>query len=48
MGGVEKMLKLDNPFCKGVYVYNGILTNKTIGNKIHLPYQDLELLLSAF
>lgn len=48
LGGVEKMLKLDNPFCKGVYIYNGILTNKTIGNKFHLPYQDLELLLSAF
>ena len=48
MGGVENMLKQDVFFCKGVYVYNGILTNKTIGNKFHLPYQNLELLLSAF
>lgn len=47
-GGVESMLKHDNSFCKGVYAYNGILTNKTIGNKFSLPYQDLELLLSAF
>jgi alanine dehydrogenase len=47
-GGVENMLKQDHAFCKGIYVYNGILTNKTIGHKHNLPYQNLELLLSAF
>ncbi len=47
-GGVENMLKQDHAFCKGIYVYNGILTNKSIGKKYNLPYQDLELLLSAF
>jgi alanine dehydrogenase len=47
-GGVENMLKQDHTFCKGVYSYNGILTNKTIGKKFNLPYQNLELLLSAF
>lgn len=47
-GGVENYLKHDHAFCKGVYSYNGILTNKTIGQKHKLPYQNLELILSAF
>ncbi len=47
-GGVENMLKQDHAFCKGVYVYNGILTNKTIGKKYNIPSQNLELLLSVF
>ena len=47
-GGVENMLKQDHAFCNGIYVYNGILTNKTIGKKLKLPYQNLDLLLSAF
>lgn len=47
-GGVENYLKHDHAFCKGVYSYNGILTNKSIGQKHKLPYQNLELLLSAF
>lgn len=47
-GGVESMLIKDRAFCKGVYVYNGILCNSTIGKKFGLPSRDLELLLSAF
>lgn len=47
-GGVENMLKQDHAFCKGVYVYNGMLTNKTIGEMFNMPHQDLELLISAF
>ena len=47
-GGIDKMLKRDAPFCKGTYIYNGILTNKYIGNQFGLPSQDLELLMAAF
>lgn len=47
-GGIENMIKQDQQFINGIYVYKGILTNKTIGNKFNLPYQNLELLLSAF
>jgi alanine dehydrogenase len=47
-GGIDKMLKRDAPFCKGAYIYNGILTNKYIGKQFGLPTQDLELLMAAF
>jgi len=47
-GGTENLLKHDRGFCKGVYLYNGTLTNKTIGDRFQLPYQNLDLLLSAF
>lgn len=48
IGGIDKMLKHDVHFCKGAYIYNGILTNKYIGNRFGLPSQDLELLMAAF
>ncbi|HDO27000.1 MAG TPA: alanine dehydrogenase [Bacteroidetes bacterium] len=48
LGGIDKMLKKDAAFCKGAYIYNGILTNKFIGDLYDLPWQDLELLMAAF
>jgi alanine dehydrogenase len=48
LGGIANMLKRDSAFCKGVYIYNGILTNKFIGELYDLPSQDLELLMAAF
>jgi len=47
-GGIQKMLKQDLAFCQGVYIYNGILTNKHIGDLFDLPSQNLELLMAAF
>ncbi len=47
-GGIENMLKQDRNFRKGVYIYNGILTNNYIGNMFNIPSQDLELLMAAF
>ncbi len=47
-GGIEKMLKQDLAFCQGVYIYNGILTNKQIGELYDIPSQNLELLMAAF
>jgi alanine dehydrogenase len=47
-GGIEKMLKQDMAFCQGVYIYNGILTNKHIGELFDIPSQKLELLMAAF
>ena len=32
----------------GVYLYNGTLTNKYLGESLHLPFKDLKLLLAAF
>jgi len=47
-GGIERMLKQDIGFRKGVYIYNGTLTNNYIGSMFGIPAQDLELLMAAF
>jgi len=48
MGGIDTTIKKDNTFNKGVYMFNGTLTNKNIGDMFDLPSQDLDLLMSAF
>jgi len=48
MGGFDNLLKNDRGIRKGVYMYNGVLTNQNIGEYFNLPYQDLDLLLAAF
>jgi len=47
-GNTEQMLKHDHYFRKGVYMYNGTLTNNHIGNMFGISSQDLELLMAAF
>jgi len=47
-GGVESFLKNDSGIRKGVYMYSGVLTNRSIGEYFNIPYQDLDLLLAAF
>jgi alanine dehydrogenase len=47
-GGLERYLKLNFPFSKGVYIFNGKLTNRNIGEHFSLPSRDLELILAAF
>jgi alanine dehydrogenase len=46
-GNILKLLKLDFGIRHGVYLFNGALTNQHIGEYYKLPYQDIELLLSA-
>ncbi len=48
LGGLEKLLESDFYFRQGVYLYNGILTNKFIGERYDLPSQDIDLLMAAF
>lgn len=48
IGGIENYIKSSKSFRKGVYVYNGILTNSTLASKFNLPYTNLELLLSVY
>jgi alanine dehydrogenase len=48
LGGIDTTIKADNTFNKGVYMFNGTLTNKNIGEMFDLPAQDLDLLMSAF
>lgn len=48
IGGIDNYIKNSKSFRKGVYVYNGILTNSTLASKFNLPYTNLELLLSVY
>jgi alanine dehydrogenase len=47
-GGITPFLKNDYGLRNGVYLYNGILTNETLGHKFNIISKDLDLLLSAF
>lgn len=47
-GGIENLIKSDACFMQGVYIYNGTITNKYIGETFNLPYQNIELLMAAY
>lgn len=47
-GGLDSVLKTDAGTRAGVYLYNGIFTNRFIADIYQLPSQDLNLLLAAF
>ena len=46
-GGVDQLLRNDEGFRSGVYLFNGVVTYKEIGETFHLAYRDLELLLAV-
>lgn len=47
-GGVSQFIRYHKGFREGVYIFNGLLTNRDIANKFGFPFKDLDLLLSAF
>ncbi len=47
-GGITQLLKNDPGIRNGVYLYNGILTNETLGQQYGILSKDLDLLLTAF
>lgn len=47
-GGINQMLRYDQGLRKGAYLYNGMLTNETLGLKFGIISKDLDLLISAF
>lgn len=47
-GSIEKAIKFNTGFRNGVYIFNGILTSKTIADLFSLPFQDINLLMAAF
>ncbi len=47
-GGVDNYVKVSKGFRKGVYIYQGILTNHDVGRLFNLPSKDIELLLAIF
>lgn len=46
-GGLENYLRQSPGVRNGVYLYNGILTHKYIGETYNIPYKDLDLLIAA-
>ena len=46
--GITSMLKNDRGLRHGVYIYNGILTNETLGQKFGILSKDIDLLQAAF
>lgn len=44
----DQMSKLNTGFRHGIYIYNGILTNKFLGEYFGIPFQDINLLMAAF
>jgi alanine dehydrogenase len=47
-GGITQLLKYDRGVRNGAYLYNGLLTNETLGQKFGRMSKDLDLLISAF
>jgi alanine dehydrogenase len=47
-GNITQLFKNDPGLRNGAYLYNGILTNETLGQKFGILSKDLDLLLSAF
>lgn len=46
-GGIDNYLRVDSGVRNGVYIYNGIITHKYIGETYNIPYKNLELLITA-
>ncbi len=47
-GSIEKFIMFNKGFRNGAYIFNGTITNKFVAEAFNLPYQDIELLTSAF
>ncbi len=47
-GGVQNYIKASKGFRRGIYIYNGILTNHDLGVKLNIPSKDIDLLLAVF
>jgi len=46
-GGIDGMIFNNKWFMRGIYTYNGYVTNEHIANKFMVPYKDLNLLIAA-
>jgi len=48
IGGMQNYIKNFTGIRKGIYVYNGILTNKDLGSKLGISSKEIDLLLAIF
>lgn len=44
-GGIEHSIRMDKGLKNGIYLYHGILTNKSVGEWYNLPCSDVNLLI---
>ncbi|MGB5382924.1 MAG: alanine dehydrogenase, partial [Lutimonas sp.] len=44
-GGFEQALRYDKGLQKGMYLYHGVLTNRSISDWFSLPFTDINLLI---
>jgi len=47
-GGMGQHFKENVGLRHGVYIYNGILTSETIGERLGIPSKDMDLLMAAY
>ena len=47
-GRITDLLRKKSGLRKGMYLYNGILTNEIIGEAFGIPYKSLDLILATF
>ncbi len=47
-GGISKVMHSDYGVRQGIYLFNGVATNKFLSETFHLPFQDINLLMAAF
>lgn len=47
LGGEGKHLRENIGLRRGVYIYNGILTNDTLSRKFGIPSKDIDLLMAV-
>ncbi len=47
-GNIQNLFLKNTGLRKGIYIYNGILTNKDIGEKFDIDAKDIDLLMVAF
>ncbi len=47
-GGITNLVKSQEGFRSGVYMYHGTLTNESIGTMFDLQWKDLRLLIAAY
>ncbi len=47
-GAISNYIKSDYTARQGTYLFNGILTNRFIGNYFNMPFKNIDLLMAAF
>lgn len=47
-GGFRNYIRRYKSVQEGIYIYNGILTNRDIGIKFNIPFKQMDLLMLAF